>query len=274
MNTPESLNGLVSDLIRRGLPADYATRAATEMSDHHCDLVEELQGGGLSESQATTEASHRLGNSHSLVKKIVREYQRRFWCGRWPLLWFLFGPLPVAIAVWFATGLAVWLTVSVLTWFGLTAIDDPDVAFRALPVGVKYAVLVGIFLIVPAGVLYFFARLSKRAALSSKWVILAACVLGLSAGACKWERIGPGSRIVMHDRTTLQPLEQPKEPDFVLMLWAPINQQAFSWREVHGFFLASPIQSCQLLLPIAVAVVILRRRQLALRTDWLAASGC
>ena len=120
MNTPESLNGMVSDLIRRGLPADYATRAAAEFSDHHRDLVEELQASGLSESQATTEASHRLGDSRTLVKKTVREYQRRFWCGRWPLLMFLFGPIPVAdccvVRDW---SHLVWLgVVALLTWLG------------------------------------------------------------------------------------------------------------------------------------------------------------
>jgi hypothetical protein len=274
MNAPEVPNGMVSDLVRRGLPSEYAQRAATEFADHHRDLLEELQSTGFSESQAMTEASRRLGDARALAKKTVREYQRRFWCGRWPLVTFLFGPLPVAIAAWFATGLAVWLVVSVLTAIGLTGTNDPDAAFRALPVGVKYAVLAGIFLVIPAGVMYFFARLARRAALGPQWIVLVACILGLSAGACKWERIGPGSKIVMRDRQTLQPLEQPKEPDFVLMMWVPINEQAWSWREVRGFFLSSPVQSCQLLLPVAIAAVILRRRRLALRQEWLAISGC
>ena len=52
---------------------------------------------GLDEVAASTEAVRRLGDSRTLVKKTVREYQRRFWCGRWPLLTFLLGPIVFAV---------------------------------------------------------------------------------------------------------------------------------------------------------------------------------
>src|ERR1700755_1093009 len=90
MNTPESLNGMLPDLIRRGLPSEYAQRAAAEFADHHHDLVEELQATGFSESQAQTEAS-----------------QGRFWSARWPLITFLLAPIPTFIAVWLASGYSI-----------------------------------------------------------------------------------------------------------------------------------------------------------------------
>ena len=31
------------------------------------------------------------------MKKTVREYQRRYWCGRWPLITFLLGPIPLLL---------------------------------------------------------------------------------------------------------------------------------------------------------------------------------
>ena len=83
MNKPESLSGMVSELIRRGLPAAYAERAVAELVDHRQDLLEELKATGISESQADTETVERLGSPRMLVKKTVREYQRRYWCGRW-----------------------------------------------------------------------------------------------------------------------------------------------------------------------------------------------
>src|SRR5690242_13501922 len=39
MNTPEALNHLVVQLVRRGLPVDYAERAVAEFDDHHRDLL-------------------------------------------------------------------------------------------------------------------------------------------------------------------------------------------------------------------------------------------
>lgn len=275
MNTPESLNGLCAKFVRRGLPPDYAQRANAEIADHYSDLMTELQVSGMSASQATTEAEKRLGDERTLVKRTVREYQRRYWCARWPLITFLLAPAPVMIATWFACGWSLWLVVMILSKLGLTPTTDPDTMFIALPVAVKYATLAGTFLVVPAMVTYFYARLAKRAALGWQWVLLVACVLGLFTSAMKWERIGPGSRITMYDRQTMNELEQPPQPDFVLMLGMPIVGESWTWHAFHRWFLASPLQLCQTLVPAAMAAALLFRwRQLALRADRLTVAGC
>ena len=41
--TPAPLESIASDLVRRGLPVEYAQRAAAELADHHGDLVAELR---------------------------------------------------------------------------------------------------------------------------------------------------------------------------------------------------------------------------------------
>ena len=46
-DTPAPLEDIAADLVRRGLPVDYAQRAAAEFADHHRDLVDELQRSGL-----------------------------------------------------------------------------------------------------------------------------------------------------------------------------------------------------------------------------------
>ena len=99
MNTQELHDGFQTELVRRGLPADYASGAAAELADHHRDVVEELRATGLDDSAAETEAAQRLGDRRLLVKKAVREFQRRHWCGRWPLLTFFIGPVVLLIAV-------------------------------------------------------------------------------------------------------------------------------------------------------------------------------
>ncbi|HEY2838348.1 MAG TPA: hypothetical protein VGJ26_04320 [Pirellulales bacterium] len=274
MNKPEVLNGMVSDLIRRGLPADYATRAAAEFADHHRDLVEELQATGFSESQAQTEASRRLGDTRTLVKKTTRAYQRRYWCARWPLLTFLLAPIPAVVATWYVSAIAVSLVFSLLGILGFVQDAEPSVTLpMAAPLTVKYVVLVTFFLVMPSAVTYAFARLAKRAALGWQWIILAAVVMGLFVGNLKWERIGPGSSITMTDRETLRQIPQPR-PDFVIMI--PIcDPTSWSWSGIRRWYTSNAVQSCQLLFPAAVAgMLLLRGRQLALRRERLFIVGC
>jgi hypothetical protein len=275
MDTPELLNEFSSTLVRRGVPIEYAQRAANEFADHHSDLIDELRATGMNEADAAAEASHRLGDSRTLLRRTVRQYQQRYWCGRWPLITFLLGPVPVMIAVWFAGGWSLWLMVSILSKFGLTPTTDPDTLFIALPVEVKYGTLVGTFLVVPAVVTYFYARLARRAALGWQWVVLVACLLGLFTSTTKWERIGPGTRITMYDRQTMQELEQPPEPDFVLVLGMPVVAKSWTWTAFHRWFLASPVHLCQVLVPGAMAAVLLLRwRQLALRSQFGTITDC
>jgi hypothetical protein len=273
MNTPEVLDGLYARLVHRGLPADYARRAAAEIADHHRDLLDELQAAGMSQPQASAEASRRLGDERVLIKRTIREYQRRYWCARWPLITFLLGPIPMMIAKWFAAGLVMWLIVGLLTRLGLTGSSDPNEAFSSLPVEVKFAFLIGLFWAIPAVVTYGYVRLARRAALGWQWVALVACILGIFAGAMKWDRIGPDSGITMRDWQTLRPLEQPHKPDFVVVIAFPFHSQA--WSEMRRWWLTDPVQLCQLFLPaIIAAVLLLRGRQLALRAERLAVDAC
>jgi hypothetical protein len=103
--TPAVLEHVAADLVRRGLPIDYAQRAAAEFIDHRRDLLSELCAAGLDEVAADEEASRLLGDTRMLVEKTVREYRRRFWCGRWPLMTFLLGPLPTMCLVSLAIAL-------------------------------------------------------------------------------------------------------------------------------------------------------------------------
>jgi hypothetical protein len=275
MNTPESLNGLHAKFIRLGLPAEYAQRAASEIADHYCDLMTELEATGMSAAQATTEAECRLGDEHLLVKKTVREYQRRYWCARWPLVTFFIAPIPAMIATWFACGWSLYFVVFFLSNLGLTPSSDPDTMFIALPMEVKFATLTATFLVIPAMVVYGFARLAKRAALGWQWVVLVACMLGLFTSTMKWERIGPGSRITMYDRQAMNELEQPPQPDFILMLGMPVVEDCWNWSAFQRWFLSNPVQLCQTLLPAAMAAALLIRwRQLALRRESLACIAC
>jgi len=273
MNMPLTFDGLYAKFVRRGLPADYARRATSEIVDHYADLMIELRAAGMNEPEATAEAERRLGDQHTVVKKTVREYQKRYWCARWPLITFLLAPIPVLIASWYAFGLAVYLVVYAVVKLGLVRYADPDAMFMALPVGVKSATLFAMFLVVPAMVVYGYARLAKRAAVNWQWVVLVACVLGVVCGAMKWERVVPG-RMKMYDRLTMRELEAP-QGDYVLTLAMPVIAESWTWQNFHRWFLSSPRQLCQLLLPIVLAAALLARwRHLMLRSERQFCSPC
>ncbi|MGD9637418.1 MAG: hypothetical protein AB7U97_29370, partial [Pirellulales bacterium] len=73
--TPVVPEKFATELIRRGLPIDYAQRAAQELAEHRCDVISELELGGMESTTAAQEAARRLGDDRLLVKKTVREFQ-------------------------------------------------------------------------------------------------------------------------------------------------------------------------------------------------------
>jgi hypothetical protein len=236
-STYEPLDGIGVELIRGGLPADYARRAASELADHRRDLVEELQASGWTESQAAIEASRRLGDPQALVKKTVREYQCRYWCGRWPLITFLLGPLPAFFVAFYVTGLVA-LGIGKLfgkgppvtpieTWIGIT---------------IAYAAKIWLTLVIPALVVAFFCWRAMRAALGRYWPCLASVVLASFAGFLQ-------CGLVTHPT-------QPHARAFVIgyYLWfSPVFQQ----ESLLAFFMDRPWQIAQLVIPLAIACVAL-----------------
>src|SRR5437764_607757 len=102
-----------------GVPELLLLELLSQRPMYGYELVQELQSTGFSDSQAMTEASHRLGDSRKLAKKTVSEYRRRHWCGRWPLLTFMLAPIPAYIAAYAATGFSVIFIVYSMTKIGL-----------------------------------------------------------------------------------------------------------------------------------------------------------
>lgn len=263
------------ELVRRGLPVDYAKRVAAEVADHRQDLIHERTATEPDESAAMAEATRRLGDSQTLIKRVVREYQQRHWWARWPLFMFLLTPIPATIATWCVLGFGISAVVEMVIKLGWVDAPNADAAFKMLPFNAQFAFLIGTFLAVPAVVMCGYVWLANRSALDRRWIVLVACILGVFMGVWKWERIGPGSRITMQDRQTLEQLPQPPEPDIVLMLWLPIDARNCSWQEIRGFFFSSPAQLCQLLLPATVAgALVMRARQLSRRREALVVGGC
>ena len=179
-STHEPHDAMVADLIRHGLPAEYAQRAAAELADHHRDLVEEVQSAGWTESYAASEASRRLGETRALVRKTVREYRQRYWCGRWPLLTFFLGPISGLLTLWLISGLAL----AAIGWI-LGVIVDETTAKAIEPVGqyvILYPLKIWLTLVSPVLVMAIFCWLASRAAMNRAWTCVAAGMLATFIG--------------------------------------------------------------------------------------------
>ncbi|MGD9637417.1 MAG: hypothetical protein AB7G28_02075 [Pirellulales bacterium] len=173
-------------LVRRGLPVEYAQRAAAELADHRQDLVRELCATGLDEDAAAAEAALRLGNDRLLLKRTIREYQARFWVGRWPLLTFLILPVPVLILSFAATLFGLFC----LTWLVGSPLATEPVVYDGVISSGEYSwnvALRAIFMFaLPAGVLSGLFWLARRAAMSWRWIGVTACVLALAVSSARW----------------------------------------------------------------------------------------
>lgn len=268
------LAGLAATLVRRGLPIDYAHRAAAEIADHHRDLTDEFCASGMSESQAESEAAQRLGDTRTLVKKTVREYQRRHWCGRWPLLTFSFGPIAMLLLAWIATGLVVFAISWPLMKLGIVGPHERDGIITIGEWVIDRTILVWFLFAVPAAIVWALARLARRAALRWPWVALAACVLALTVSMVKSGFPDPA----LHP-TTMDGQELAADTH-VLTIGLPVFAPDTSKLLPHlpqmlwDWFTRDLKQTAQLLFPLIVAAgVLFRARQLSLRAQQLAIEG-
>jgi hypothetical protein len=253
---------IAAALVRRGLPVEYAERTAVEFCDHYRDLIAELLADGVDESTIVAEAARRLGDPLTLVKKTVREYQRRHWCGRWPLVTFLLAPVPMWIAAYIATA---WVTI-VATWclhlFGLIRSKHIHVAISSAPYWFRYSMDVFLWVGIPAMLTFGLARLARQSALGWQWVALAACVLAFSAGSVRKEHA------TIADPQTMARVAHPVHRVWIDLPFTPNWWHHTGWQRWYG---GHPVQAFQFLVPLAVAgLLLLRAQQLALRAERLA----
>jgi hypothetical protein len=241
MNSPESLREFTNELVRRGLPIEYSHRATEEFADHHRDLSEELQLAGMDETTAVAAATERLGDAKALIKKTVREYQHRHWCGRWPVVAFLVGPVALSITVWMGTmfSLAIVDNVGEAVGFGIPE-SSRDLSLLGLMI--LYAVVYWLLLIVPAVLVFALSRMVFRSGVGRRWIILSSILLAICAGFVRCGFV-----------TSPENLEHP----FVVSMpfWLPLQSPG----KIADWYFGQPQQMAQAMTPLVIAVIIVWR---------------
>jgi hypothetical protein len=135
---------------------------------------------------------------------------------------------------------------------------------------VAYLIVVWCLLAVPALVTFAFVRLAKRAALAWPWIALVAGIVGLSVGTVRVQHIGPHTALKVFDMTGTP------VPTNRFMVALPLDSNWASWRSMGQWYMGSPLQPYQLILPVAVAAALLlwRARQQAMCAKHLSIAGC
>lgn len=165
-SSPERLRGL---LRRRGLPHRYVERVVAELDDHRADLA---AGGG---SERTAE--ERLGDPTLLAGVVARQYHRRTFSGRHPVLTFLVAPIPLVLVGWFVLqdfgfGLSIFATREwILRHFGEVAFDGFATFLNRL-----------VWLAPPLAIMARSCRLSVRAGRSWIWPCVTCVQMALMLG--------------------------------------------------------------------------------------------
>ncbi|HEX3601633.1 MAG TPA: hypothetical protein VHU84_15885 [Lacipirellulaceae bacterium] len=262
MNEPEILNGMLNDMVRRGLPTDYAQRAAAEFVEHHQDLADELKASGWTEGDAAVEASRRLGDAQTFITKTVRGYQCRFWCGRWRIATFLLLPIPTLLTLWLAT-IAAWGVCLVLPLKLLNLLGPeipPDGVISTGERIVSCLIEAWFLFVLPMVAMYILIRLNRRAALGTRWLILAAGMLALSAliFTCGFPDAAQHARF-MDGRPV--PADQ-----FMFTVGMPVPNRIFS--------IATSIRGARMLLPFAFAGIFYSRQQRVSQASLSLISNC
>lgn len=168
-------SSLYAELVRRGLPAEYARRTAEELEDHRADLMSDLRAAGAADPEGA--AAERLGETGELARRIAADYQRRSWFGRWPLINFLLAPIPILIAAFLIGYLPIAVVGVALEAF---TTSRPSVLMQSV---LGHAALLWMFVIVPALVAYGWGRVALIKTGNRAYVLSVSCVLAMFVGA-------------------------------------------------------------------------------------------
>ena len=162
-------------LIRRGVAARHARRAALELGEHYEQLRREALARGEAPDQAARSAHRALGADSVLLERYAARGELRGWLYRWPAL-YAFAPLVsyTVLCVLLMGALVVVLDATHRMLHGYTV---PALVAAA----VNAAVSVFLLWVLPVGVAAAFALLASCRPVAPRWLIASTVLLCLVA---------------------------------------------------------------------------------------------
>jgi hypothetical protein len=164
---------IAKQLLRGGVAPRHVRRTVFELSVHFEDLLGELRARGLSEGDAATEASARLG-AEAMVAEVLARPELRSWMRRKPIVAFVLLPVAAYLAL-FVSGITL-------------LIGGIELAEKALGIALARseglqllvgAVLPGIAWLLPAGVAAACCGIALIRRAPLRWPIVGSAVISL-----------------------------------------------------------------------------------------------
>lgn len=165
-----------AQLARTKLPAAYAARLLEELSDHVTDFMEDQMSTDALPSRGLVE---RLGAPLDVVDRAQREFRRRTFSGRHPILMFVVLPL-VVLQLGYVASLF-----SVVGTGGLLKKLNPAFSSELMSPGgtALIELFCGSLILASAtATAGLFAWLAARAEVNRRWPIITGALMGLLAG--------------------------------------------------------------------------------------------
>ena len=83
---------LATRLLRGGIAPRRVRRLVAELRDHFEDLRNDALADGMTETEAASRATARLGSEQRVASEMLARPELRSWAARWP--WAIYGLLP------------------------------------------------------------------------------------------------------------------------------------------------------------------------------------
>jgi hypothetical protein len=182
-------NRLIEALHRQALPSDYVERLVTELSDHATNLSLENQS-----MEAQLDLDARLGTPEQLAAAAKREFQRRTFAGRYPVVTFLAGPFVAVIATFAATMLLLatsYLLLDLSLGGSLRANEETNTQPSPFEISLFEAGILVVCFVPFALSAWYFARLARRCA-RPFWGVVACGIITVIAVSFWSDVVPPG----------------------------------------------------------------------------------
>ncbi|MBI2823457.1 MAG: hypothetical protein HYX69_02060 [Planctomycetia bacterium] len=178
MDSQPWLNRVRNELRKARLPAAYAERLVEELSDHVTDLSEEQMSMEARESPSVVE---RLGPPVEVAQAAAKQYRRRTFCGRHPIVMFVVLPILIMPLAWFALVMAIVGVRELSEFLDLGRLSSQQ--FTPTLVGAVRLLCTAAVVAPAAIVAVVLCRLASKASVRWHWPLLACAILGAIVGS-------------------------------------------------------------------------------------------
>jgi hypothetical protein len=190
LESPPSRSELRRELVRHGLPPAYIARLLDELDDHFVDLINQRSSPMGAARKLQTESDdlqQRLGEPTQLAIFAAEQYHARSFWGRHPWLTYLVAPLPLLVACYAASGLALQAIFFGANFVCTHAFGWTEETFRSADHLWLQAIFITLFcwywiVFPPLTAAWLLCRSYRRNALDWRWPVLGCALLAVVAG--------------------------------------------------------------------------------------------